>query len=502
MESLYFFVLLIAAFILGCLFGAFIAFLWIRPQMSILQRNFKNATSDADQLRQENQGLREKIARLEEQQHWLEQAERTADQLRQENQDLREKVARLEEQQHQLEQAERIAEQLRQENVNLRDKVARLEEQQYQQQWLEQASQTLEKTFQALASQVLQQALQTNSDEFIRRAHDQLSQILTEARGSLFQPLESSLSRLQQQVQKMEERNTQAYGSLEQQLKQLAQSHWELQKATTSLSEAFRKSPTVRGAWGEIQLRRIVEYVGMEEYIDFQEQPDAKRSTGERTGRPDMVVYLPNNRVILIDAKAPLQHFLEAMEASDEQSRNNHLQKYAQAVRDTIRQLSTRDYWQEFANSLEFVVMFVPIETALSYVFQCDPGLLDEAFNRRVLVTGPITLVALLKTVAHCWAQHQSMENAQEVINEGRELYKRICKLTEHINNLGNSLSGAVNAYNQMIGSLESRVFPSVRRLSSLKLGTGEIPELTQVERVPRSLALPEIEIASSHSES
>ncbi len=366
-------------------------------------------------------------------------------------------------------------EQLRQENTELKSQIARLQE---QQRWLEQAEARLRETFQALANDVLQRTLQVNSEEFIKRARDQLSLIV--------QPLTQDLDRLEMQLRELESKREQAYGSLERLLTQLAQSHQELQRATSNLAEVFRRAPTLRGSWGELQLRRIVEYAGMEEYVDFEEQE------GPKEARPDLIVRLPNKGILLVDAKVPLQHFLEAMEASDEQTRAQKLREHANAVRNTIRELSRREYWQRFNRTPEFVVMFVPHEGALAAAFAYDPALLDEALRNRVLPTSPITLLALLKAIAYGWMQHRALENAQEIIKSGKEVYERLCTFLGHLKEIGKQLNGLTEAYNKSVGSLETRVFPALRRLKELQVSNQELPELPLIENQPRPLTLPE----------
>jgi len=399
-----------------------------------------------------------------------------------------------------IEQLEQEKIQLQRKNEELQKETGRLEE---QLKWLNDAESRLRDAFQALAGEVLQRTLQTNTDEFIKRARDQVEKILSDIRGNLdthreelrglIQPLENALDKLDEQIRELEKKRAEAYGNLEHHLSELHQSSKELQKTTTALAEAFRKSPTMRGDWGEIQLRRIVELAGMSEHVDFKEQEGADEK------RPDLIIYLPNNGVIPVDAKVNLKHFLEAFNASDDDARDQKLKEHARVVRQTIQDLSRKAYWEKVGEgrSLEFVIMFVPHEGALTAAFQKDPDLLEEALRNKVVPTTPITLFALLKAIAYGWMQYKAVENAQQIINEARELYNRLCNCSEHITNLGRRLKSAVEAYNEFVGSLEQRVLPSARRFKDMQVSTKELQQLTQIEVQPRKLASPEMQIAS-----
>lgn len=408
---------------------------------------------------------------------------------------IRDLTFKLQSANQQVEQLEQEKIQLQQKNEELQKETGRLEE---QVRWLNNAESRLREAFQALAGEVLQRTLQTNTDEFIKRAHDQIKEIMAgirenlnthreELRG-LIQPLESTLDKLDEQIRELERKRAEAYGSLERHLTELYQNSKELQKTTMALAEAFRKSPTVRGNWGEIQLRRIVELAGMMEHVAFKEQE------GSDEKRPDLIIYLPNNGMIPVDAKVNLKHFLEAIEAPDDDTREQRLKEHAKAVRQTIQELSRKAYWEKARP--EFVIMFIPHEGALMAAFQTDPDLLDEALKNKVIPTTPITLLALIKAIAYGWMQYKAVENAQKIANEAKELYERLCTCLEHITTLGRRLKNTVDAYNEFVGSLEHRVMPCVKRLKEMKVSTRELPQQSSIDDVqPRILVLPEAQI-------
>lgn len=398
-----------------------------------------------------------------------------------------------------VEQLEQERTQLQRRNEDLQREIGRLEE---QARWLNDAESKLREAFEALAGKVLQGTLQTTAKEFVERARDQVREILAEIRGNLdthreelrglIQPLENALEDLEKQVMDLENKRAEAYGNLERYLSELSQNSKELQRATTALAEAFRKSPTVRGDWGEIQLYRIVELAGMEEHVDFNKQQ------GSDEGRPDLIIRLPNNGVIPLDAKVNLKHFLEAFETPDDNIREQKLEEHARAIRQSIQRLSRKAYWDGIkrtgVRSPEFVIMFVPNEVALTVAFQKDPNLLEEALKNGVILTTPVTLFALLKAVAYGWMQHKAVENAEKIANKAKELYERLCTCLSHISTLGQRLKNAVESYNELVGSLESRVLPSARSLKDLQLSAREMPQLSVIDEQPRKPALPEAE--------
>jgi len=340
--------------------------------------------------------------------------------------------------------------------------------------WVDQAEQHLREAFQALASQ----ALRENSEEFLKRGQEQLK--------NLVEPLDKDLGDLDSQIRALEQKREGAYGSLEQQLKQLGQAHNELRDTTVGLKEAL-KSPTVRGRWGEFQLRRIVEMAGMTNHVDFAEQEQVAE------GRPDLSVRLPNEGFLPVDAKTPMDAYLAAVELTDGDQRKEKLKAHARAVHDHVRRLSQRTYWKysdkQSDRAPEVVVMFIPIEACLGAAFEYEPDLLDFAFSQKVLITSPVTLLALLKTVAYGWMQLQLAENAEQIAKEGRLLYDRLNIFLGHLVGMGKSLDGAVSKYNDAVGSWESRVLPAARRLKDLGAGASELEVLTPVEHQPRPVS-------------
>ncbi|MGV8041942.1 MAG: DNA recombination protein RmuC [Thermoanaerobaculaceae bacterium] len=364
---------------------------------------------------------------------------------------------------------------------------------------LEEARGKLADAFRALSAE----ALQANNQQFLDLARTALGTFQAEARGelesrqqaieALVTPIRESLGKVDEQIQAMEQARQHAYGALGEQVKALAQGQDKLQHETASLVRALR-APTVRGRWGEIQLRRVVEIAGMLPYCDFVEQETV--GAGEARLRPDLVVRLPGGKVVVVDAKAPLKAYLDAFEATSEDERRHHMKDHARLVRDHMGKLSAKAYWEQFPDSPEFVVMFLPGETFFSGALEHDPALMEEGVAQRVLPASPLTLVALLRAVAYGWRQETIAASARQVAALGQELYGRLCVLAEHFERLGKSLGRATEAYNQAVGSLETRVLVTARRFPELGAGTEPeaLPALPQVEVAPRSLQAPDWE--------
>ena len=303
-------------------------------------------------------------------------------------------------------------------------------------------------------------------------------------------PLHDTLLRYEQRVGELERDRVGAYESLREQVRMMTEVSGELRTETRQLVSALR-APQVRGRWGEHQLRRIVEAAGMLGHCDFTEQATATTSTG--TVRPDLVVRLHGGRQVVVDAKAPFDAYLSAMEARDEATRVGHLNQHAKHLRGHVDALSAKAYWAAFQPAPEFVVLFIPADPFLDVALQRDPTLLEYAFTRNVVLATPSTLVALLRTVAYAWRQESLTRNALAVHTLGRELYTRLSTMGDHLAKAGTSLGSAVTAYNKAVGSLEARVLVSARRLADLGVCGEELAAPVQVETTPRQLQAPEL---------
>jgi len=295
----------------------------------------------------------------------------------------------------------------------------------------------------------------------------------------MIEPMLGMLKQVDRKLADVEKERLQAYTRLTEQVTALGQS-------ASTLSRALR-TPAVRGRWGEMQLRRVVEIAGMLNRCDFDEQPAMQGDNGRL--RPDLIVHLPGGKKIVVDAKAPLEAFLDAQEMPDEEARTAKLLAHARAVREHMDSLGNKGYWEQLGDSPEMVVMFLPGETLFSTALQGDVGLIEHGLRQRVLLASPITLIALLTTVAHTWRQEALAENYREVARLGKQFYERLAIFAERFDDVRKRLDGAVQAYNEAAGSFESRVLVAARKLKDLEVTTGtDLPAVETIDKVPRVL--------------
>jgi DNA recombination protein RmuC len=349
-------------------------------------------------------------------------------------------------------------------------------------------------TFNALSSA----ALKSSSEDFLRLATESLGKVVSDTKGKLgehqaamdgmIKPLSETLKRYEEQIRVMEENRHKAYGSLEEQLRTLASTHESLQRETSNLVSALRK-PQVRGRWGEMQLRRVAELSGMSMHCDFTEQHSVETDKGRI--RPDMVVHLPMGREIVVDSKVSLEAYLDAIAAQTDEEKKAKLERHAQQVRAHMTKLASKDYWSQFRQSPEFVVLFIPGEAFLSPAVEIDNSLIEDGIEKRIIVATPTTLIALLRAIAYGWRQEQMTKNAQQISMLGKELYERMSTMARYFGELGAAIERSIASYNKVVGSMESRVLPSIRKFKELgATGAVEIPQLDQVDQKPRNLSL------------
>lgn len=334
----------------------------------------------------------------------------------------------------------------------------------------------------------------TNLETFQRGAEQNLKG-REQAIAELVKPLKESLEKVDGKIQELETKRTEAYSSLHTHLELLVQNHDQLRSETSNLVKALR-APQVRGRWGEMTLKRVAELAGMVEHCDFVEQESKTFESGRL--RPDMVVKLPQGRQIVVDAKTPLQAYLDALEAKTDAEQERHLADHARHIQDHLRQLSGKAYWDQFQPTPEFVVLFVPGESFFSAALKSNPDLIEEGVRQRVILATPTTLIALLKSVSYGWRQEQLAKNAEEISSLARDLYERIAVLGGHFDGLGKALKKSVEEYNKAVGSLESRVLPQARKFEELGVSPKEkIPDLDAVEIAPRALTAAELSAAN-----
>jgi DNA recombination protein RmuC len=354
----------------------------------------------------------------------------------------------------------------------------------------------LAERFRALSAQ----ALDATNQRFLDLAEGRLRAADVRATGEMDRrqeavehivaPLKDTLSRVETQLREFESGRRAAHAELAQQVEFVRRSNDQLRTETQSLVTALRR-PEARGRWGELQLRRVVELAGMARYCDFEEQVSVATADGAQ--RPDMVVRLAGGRSVVVDSKVSLAAYLEAAQAGDESVRNARMDAHARHVRQHVDRLAAKSYWAAFSPSPEFVVLFIPGEAFLAPALDHDPQLLEYAMAKRVHIATPTTLVSMLRTASYAWQQQALGDNARAVFDLGRELYDRLATMGRHVDALGKALTRTVATYNQTVGSLESRVMASARRLADLDVVSEELPSPEPVEEAARSLSAPEL---------
>jgi DNA recombination protein RmuC len=341
--------------------------------------------------------------------------------------------------------------------------------------------------FDALAAD----ALRKNNETFIELAAGKLGQ-KEQAVEQLVAPIRDSLKLVDGKIQQLEVARQGAYVELRTQVAELVQAQKELRSETGNLVGALRDRPNVRGRWGEIQLRRVVEMAGMVEHCDFETQKHVSTEDGRL--RPDLVVSLPGGKSVVVDSKFAGQAYLESLSAGSDEERTAKLRDHARQVRDHVTKLSHKSYWSQFAQTPEFVVLFIPGETYLSAALEQDPSLIEDGVNQQVIIATPTTLIALLRAVAYGWRQETIAESARQISDLGRELYSRLATFTEHVAKVGRGLESAVRSYNEAVGSLETRVLPSARKFKEHGISpAGELAEIDVLDRSIRPVTAAEL---------
>ena len=352
---------------------------------------------------------------------------------------------------------------------------------------------TTETQLENFSNKIMHSINQANIDtlmkttDHLRQQHQTDLQQSKSSIESLVKPLKEALNKTEQQIKTIEKERKEDFGSIKQYLETVTRDQQQLQIETSRLVQAFKK-PHARGRWGELTLHRTVELAGMVEHCDFEEQSQKIDDEGQRL-RPDMIIHLPNERQVVVDAKTSLDAYLASIEAEDEKQRNEQLQRHAQQIAAHVKGLASKNYWQQFSDSLDFVVMFLPGEQFLTSALERDPTLYEEAMKKKVIIATPPTLVALLRAIAYGWRQKSFEENAQKIQQLGEELYTRIATFTEHLARVGKDLNNSVSDYNKAVGSLETNLLSKAKKFTALGIQQKkEIPEVPPLEITAREL--------------
>ncbi len=395
---------------------------------------------------------------------------------------------------------------LQQQNGTLREESARLQatlesERNHQQERIEQARSENREQLNQLVQELTQGALQHNSESFLKLAQESLAKHHTQSEGTLkerqqaidalLQPIRTTLEKSEKQLREIEKERKEQYGALTHHLEGITLTQQQLQQETRNLVQALRR-PEVRGQWGELTLKRLAELAGMVEHADFIEQEQVEGESGSL--RPDMVIHLPDQRAIIVDAKTPLDAYISATEATDDNQRNEALERHTRNVRKRVRELAAKSYWSQFEESPDFVVLFIPGDQFLSSALERDHNLLEDALKEKVILATPTSLVALLRAVAFGWKQQEVARNAETIREVGVQLYDRLATFTSHLSKVGKNLDNGVDAFNKAVGSLERSVLPGARRFTEMGIHPNKaLNEPAPIEKLSRTPKNPEL---------
>jgi len=360
---------------------------------------------------------------------------------------------------------------------------------------LNESREQLKESFTALSKSVLD----ANSESFLQLAQQKLGLFESRAQANLtekeksienlLKPVNAALEKTEKQLSSIEKERKEAYGSITTQLQMVTEAQQGLQSETEQLVRALRR-PEVRGQWGELTLKRLAELAGMVNHCDFEEQVSADLGDNKSL-RPDMIVRMPEQRELIVDAKTPLDAYLSAIEADEPAQREAHLQHHARKVRERMKELASKSYWEQFSQSPDFVILFIPGEQFLTAALDYDKQLLEDAFANRVILSTPTTLVALLRSVAYGWQQARMSQNAEQIRDLAQDLYKRLNTFAGHLQKVGKNLDDSVSNYNKAIGSLERQVLPNARKFPELGVQTKEeIPLIDEIDKKTRDVPL------------